>query len=143
MTDKKIDSLKHRKAERTRIPSQEEAGYENSEPSRAELPLNPVTTRGLDPELYWMHKYGEGDDQRDLELDIRSLYRTEHIAPEKLIQRLYTLKREATHQDDMFVDELFANYKDVDELDKPQSYYKHADKWANRLIQGDSLLVMG
>ena len=143
MTDKKIDSLKHKKATRARIPSQEEAGYENNEPNRADLPLNPVTTRGQDPELYWMHKYGAADDQRDLELDIRSLYRVEHIAPEKLIQRLYTLKREAAHQDDLFVDELFGNYKDVDELDKPQSYYKHADRWANRLIQGDSLMVMG
>jgi hypothetical protein len=50
--------------------------------------------------------------------------------------------READHQADFFVDELFANYKDIDELDKPQSYYKHADRWANRLIQGDSLMVM-
>ncbi|MGB4911626.1 MAG: site-specific DNA-methyltransferase [Candidatus Dechloromonas phosphoritropha] len=143
MSDKKIDSLKHKKATRARIPSQEEAGYENNEPNRADLPLNPVTTRGQDPELYWMHKYGAVDDQQDLELDIRSLYRVEHIAPEKLIQRLYSLKREANHQDDLFVDELFGNYKDVDELDKPQSYYKHADRWANRLIQGDSLMVMG
>ncbi|MBK7846163.1 MAG: hypothetical protein IPJ73_01610 [Zoogloea sp.] len=46
MTDKKIDSLKHKKATRARIPSKEEAGFESNEPSRAELPLNPVTTRG-------------------------------------------------------------------------------------------------
>ena len=46
MTDKKIDSLKHKKARRVHIPSKEEAGYESNEPSRAELPLNPVTTRG-------------------------------------------------------------------------------------------------
>lgn len=142
MTDKKIDSLKHKKATRARIPSKEEAGSESNEPSKAELPLNPVTTRGQDPELYWLEKYGTDDADDTLDLDIRSLYRTEHIAPEKLIQRLYTLKREGAQQDDMFVDELFANYKDIDELDKPAFYYKQADQWANRLIQGDSLLVM-
>ena len=142
MTDKKIDSLKHKKATRARIPSKEEAGFESTEPSKAELPLNPVTTRGQDPELYWLEKYGADDADDALDLDIRSLYRTEHIAPEKLIQRLYTLKREGAQQDDMFVDELFANYKDIDELDKPTYYYKQADQWANRLIQGDSLLVM-
>ncbi len=142
MTDKKIDSLKHRKATRARIPSKEEAGCEPDQPSKAELPLNPVTTRGQDPELYWLEKYGAEDDQDALDLDIRSLYRTEHIAPEKLIQRLYRLKREETRQDDLFVDDLFANYKDIDELDKPTWYYKQADQWANRLIQGDSLLVM-
>ncbi|HNF92869.1 MAG TPA: DNA methyltransferase, partial [Accumulibacter sp.] len=143
MSDKKIDSLKHKKATRARIPSKEEAGCERNEPSRAELPLNPVTTRGQDPELYWLQKYGPDDADDALDLDIRSLYRTEHIAPEKLIQRLYTLKRNDTRQEDLFVDELFANYKDVDELDKPTYYYKQADQWANRLIQGDSLLVMG
>ena len=143
MTDKKIDSLKHKKATRARIPSKEEAGCEPDQPSKAELPLNPVTTRGQDPELYWLEKYGAEDDEDALDLDIRSLYRTEHVAPEKLIQRLYRLKREETRQDDLFVDDLFANYKDIDELDKPTWYYKQADQWANRLIQGDSLLVMG
>ncbi len=142
MSEKKIDSLKHKKATRARIPSKEEAGFESNEPSKAELPLNPVTTRGQDPELYWLEKYGADDADDALDLDIRSLYRTEHIAPEKLIQRLYTLKREGAQQDDMFIDELFANYKDVDELDKPAFYYKQADQWANRLIQGDSLLVL-
>ena len=92
MTDKKIDSLKHKKATRARIPSKEEAGFESNEPSRAELPLNPVTTRGQDPELYWLEKYGADDADDALDLDIRSLYRTEHIAPEKLIQ----LGRKAT-----------------------------------------------
>lgn len=143
MSDKKIDSLKHKKATRARIPSKEEAGCEPDQPSKAELPLNPVTTRGQDPELYWLEKYGPEDDLDALDLDIRSLYRTEHIAPEKLIQRLYRLKREHAQQDDLFVDDLFANYKDIDELDKPTYYYKQADQWANRLIQGDSLLVMG
>ena len=143
MTDKKIDSLKHKKATRARIPSKEEAGFEPDQPSKAELPLNPVTTRGQDPELYWLGKYGPEDDADALDIDIRSLYRTEHIAPEKLIQRLYRLKREEARQDDLFVDDLFANYKDVDELDKPTYYYKQADQWANRLIQGDSLMVMG
>ncbi len=140
--DKKIDSLKHKKATRARIPSKEEAGFEPDQPSKSELPLNPVTTRGQDPELYWLEKYGPEDDADALDLDIRSLYRTEHVAPEKLIQRLYRLKREQAQQDDLFVDDLFANYKDIDELDKPTYYYKQADQWANRLIQGDSLLVM-
>ncbi|MDS4013156.1 MAG: site-specific DNA-methyltransferase [Candidatus Accumulibacter sp.] len=143
MTDKKIDSLKHKKAKRVHIPSKEEAGIESNEPSRAQLPLNPVTTRGQDPELCWLEKYGADDQDELLDLDIRSLYRSEHVAPEKLIQRLYQLKRKGAQQDDFFADELFANYKDIDELDKPTWYYKQSGDWANRLIQGDSLMVMG
>jgi hypothetical protein len=32
----------------------------------ADYPVNPVTTRGQDPELYWMNKYGPGDDETRL-----------------------------------------------------------------------------
>lgn len=149
--DKKIDSLKHQTPKRLHIPSKEEEGFETHSDivagkKSAEIPLNPVTHRGQDPELYWMHKYGADDDQTHLQVDIRSLYRHEHVAPETLIKRLYDLKRDASKNADMFeselVDTLFGNYQDIEELDKPQSYYQHADRWSNRLIQGDSLLTM-
>ena len=78
---------------RAHIPSQEEAGYEAANPktqlAHTELPLNPVTTRGQDPELYWLGKYGPDDRQQRLQVDIRSLYRHEHIVPENLIKGLY------------------------------------------------------
>jgi len=149
--DKKIDSLKHQTPKRLHIPSKEEEGFETHSDivtgkKTSEIPLNPVTHRGQDPELYWMHKYGETDAQTHLNVDIRSLYRHEHIAPETLIKRLYELKREASQNQDFFeselVDTLFGNYQDIEELEKPQSYYQHADRWSNRLIQGDSLLTM-
>ena len=91
---KKIDSLKHKNAKRAHIPSKEEAGFEDSskvvsEKQAAEFPLNPIVHRGQDPELFWMHKYGADDSQSQLQVDIRSLYRHEHVAPETLIKRLY------------------------------------------------------
>lgn len=93
-TGKRIDAIRHAQDTRVLIPSQEEAGMEDDSPvvqrkHKAELPLNPVTTRGQDPELYWMHKYGTGDDEQRLSVDIRSLYRHEHVEPETLIHRLY------------------------------------------------------
>ena len=147
---KPVDSLKHDRGlapvQRIFIPSREEAGQEDDavagQPTVKAVPLNPVTHRGQDPELYWMHKYGEDDAQTQLEIDIRSLYRHEHIAPEKIIARLYSLKGKSDAQNELFVNELFGNPLAMDELDKPLSYYKQADKWKNRLIQGDSLLVM-
>ena len=66
MTEK-IDSIKHPKDTRVHIPSKEEAGYEGgNERVQAgkhtlELPINPVTTRGHDPEVFWMNKYGNDD----------------------------------------------------------------------------------
>jgi adenine-specific DNA-methyltransferase len=147
---KPVDSLRHDKdlkpIERTFIPSREEAGQEADAiaglPTRKTVPLNPVTRRGQDPELYWLDKYGSDDAQADLQVDIRSLYRVEHIVPEKLIAKLYQLKGKEDKQNELFTHELFGNPLALDELDKPGAYYRHPDKWKNRLIQGDSLLVM-
>jgi adenine-specific DNA-methyltransferase len=148
-----------------------------------ELPLNPIISRGQDPELFWMNKYGTderitkqldelqarlkaGDNagaktalenlrdkmthryelpaDESLSVDIRSLYRHEHIAPETLIKGLYRIVSEkAANQDELFaVNELFGNAIGHEELDKVSDYYTHSDGWTNRLIQGDSLLVM-
>lgn len=145
-SNKPVDSVKHAKAQRVHIPSREEAGQEadalQGRPTVKAVPLNPVTHRGQDPELYWLHKYGADDAQDALNVDIRSLYRHEHIAPEKIISRLYSLKGRTDAQNELFTNELFGNPLAMDELDKPLSYYKQADKWQNRLVQGDSLLVM-
>lgn len=146
-TGKRIDSLKHAQDKRLLIPSQEEAGMEADNPvvrakRSTEYPLNPVTTRGQDPELYWMRKYGQEGNESKLSVDIRSLYRHEHVEPETLIHRLYKVTKSDAAQHDFFVNETFGNLLGgVDELDKPKQYYKHAQNWRNRLIQGDSLLV--
>jgi len=185
---KPVKSFKHKEVKRAHIPSAEEAGYEAGsakvkEAGAIELPLNPIITRGQDPELFWMHKYAtdekltahlnelqaklkagdtagartalellrdvithryEQPDDESLHVDIRSLYRHEHIAPETLIKGLYRLVVEkAANQDELFaVNELFGNAIGHEELDKVSDYYTHSDGWTNRLIQGDSLLVM-
>jgi adenine-specific DNA-methyltransferase len=133
-------------AKRLFIPSREEAGLEvdavQGLPTSKAVPLNPVTHRGQDPELYWLHKYGESNQQTALNVDIRSLYRHEHIAPEKIIARLYSFKSRNDAQDELFVNELHGNPLALDELDKPGAYYRHSGQWQNRMIQGDSLLTM-
>jgi adenine-specific DNA-methyltransferase len=135
-------SYKHRD-KRALIPTKEEAGMEQATPSvsentTAEYPKNPVVRRGQDPELFWLNKYGADETDDKLTVDIRSLYRIEHISPELLLEKFYT-KKEAKQQS-LF--DLFGNSLSMDEMDKVSEYYKHSDDWKNRLIQGDSLLVM-
>ena len=141
-----VDALEHKADERSFIPSREDAGLESDavagRPAALSVPLNPVVHRGQDPELFWLGKYGDGDDRRTLDIDIRSLYRHEHIAPETLIARLYRLKSRSDTQHELFVNELHGNPLALDEEQKPGAYYHRKDKWQNRLIQGDSLLVM-
>jgi adenine-specific DNA-methyltransferase len=146
---KKIDSIKHSKETRVHIPSKEEAGYEDanvkvqSGKKILEIPKNPVVHRGQDPELFWLNKYGNDDRDDLLRIDIRSLYRHEHIAPETLIKNLYKLTETKSDQLDLFsINALFGNALEKDELEKVSEYYHHQDGWTNRLIQGDSHLVM-
>jgi adenine-specific DNA-methyltransferase len=146
-----ISSIRHKSETRAHIPSREEAGYEEASPKvqlgaeSLELPKNPVVHRGQDPELFWMNKYGADDASDVLTVDIRSLYRYEHIAPEKLIEGLHRVVEEQpqSEQFDLFsTNELFGNALEKDELEKVSDYYSHEDGWTNRLIQGDSHLVM-
>jgi len=147
---KKVDSIKYPKDKRAHIPSKEEAGYEEASPKVKDakqvltLPKNPVVHRGQDPELFWLNKYGNDDRDDVLSIDIRSLYRHEHIAPETLIKNLYKVTETQPDQLDLFdVNELFGNALEKDEIEKVSEYYQHQDGWTNRLIQGDSHLVMG
>lgn len=146
---KKVESIKHKADKRAHIPSKEEAGYEDANEKVSsgkkilELPKNPVVHRGQDPELFWLNKYGNDDRDDLLRVDIRSLYRHEHIAPETIIKNLYKVTETTSPQMDLFsVNELFGNALDKDELEKVSEYYHHQDGWTNRLIQGDSHLVM-
>jgi adenine-specific DNA-methyltransferase len=147
--EKKIESIKHKTDTRTHIPSREEAGYEDANSKVQdgkkvlELPKNPIVHRGQDPELFWLNKYGNDDRDDLLRVDIRSLYRHEHIAPETLIKNLYKVSETKSDQMDLFsVNELFGNALNKDEIEKVSEYYHHQDGWTNRLIQGDSHLVM-
>lgn len=143
-----VESIKHKGETRVHIPSKEEAGTEDASPkvrekAQAEYPKNPIVHRGQDPELFWLNKYGNDDRDDGLTVDIRSLYRHEHISPEVLIKKLYEMKEEKGAQTNLFnVNELFGHTLHTDELEKVSEYYKHQDGWSNRLIQGDSLLVM-
>lgn len=150
---KDIKAFKHTAAKRAHIPSAEEAGSEAASPAlkgapaKVEIPLNPVVHRGQDPELFWLGKYG---DQSAIEnpqssIDLRSIYRHEHIAPEQIIRTLHRTVEADAEQPDLLAHttgDLFGNALSHDELEKIGHYYTHSDGWTNRLMQGDSLLCM-
>ena len=140
---KKVSSIKHKGDTRAHIPSKEEAGYEDANEKVSsgkkvlELPKNPVVHRGQDPELFWKGKFGNDDRDDLLRVDIRSLYRHEHIAPETLIKNLYKICQaepaEASQMDLFSVNELFGNALEKDEIEKVSEYYHHQDGGTNRL----------
>lgn len=125
----------------------EEEGIVSEEPKQSEYNIfRHEFQRGRDPELYWLNKYRNDDEDTQmpyLKTDIRSLYAHEDIRPEAIIDNLYDLhvheSESAKLQLDLFGD---LEDRDDDELERLAGYYQHNDNWKNRLIQGDSLLVM-
>lgn len=125
----------------------EEEGIVADEPKQSEYNIfRHEFQRGRDPELYWLNKYQNDDEDTQmpyLKTDIRSLYAHEDIRPEAIIDNLYDLhiheSESAKMQLDLFGD---LEVRDDDELERLAGYYQHNDNWKNRLIQGDSLLVM-
>ena len=149
---KPVDAIRHDNTTRATIPTTELAGSEAGAVG-AEERSNYDTfrhdfDRGRDPELFWLGKYGNDDEQTqraDLRVDIRSLYVHEQIQPEQLINNLYRIheQKRVDEQVSLFDHEGFEATNVVeDELARVTEYYRHTDKWKNRLIQGDSLLVM-
>jgi adenine-specific DNA-methyltransferase len=142
-----IDAIKHNNEKRVMIPTSELAGEEKEctikhSGKAAYQTFRHEFDRGRDPELYWLGKY-RNDDSAELPIDIRSLYVHEDIQPEMLIQRLYRLRVERADNAPaaFFSEEEMGNIVE-DELERVCEYYKHPMGWKNRLIQGDSLLVM-
>ena len=146
-----VGVIKHENEHRASIPTTELAGEEslvaeNMSPEGQYKQFKHGFDRGRDPELYWLGKYkndNEDTQSSDLRVDTRSLYRHEEIRPEMLISQLYSLK---TDEKAASMASLFGNdmpqtvYED--ELQRITEYYQHNADWRNRLIQGDSLLVM-
>ena len=108
--------------------------------TQAQFSKTPIDPQGNQPELFWLEKYGHDDQEKNLEIDICSLYRHEQISPSVLIDKFYHVKK--TESPQLSIDDLFGNALDRDKLEKCSEYYQHQDNWVNRLIQGDSLLVM-
>ena len=153
-TDKKrpVTSIKHAD-KRASIPDSAHQGEEqeaiSGQPEVSEYQIfRHEFQRGRDPELYWLGKYKNDDEDNpdympQLRTDIRSLYKHEDIRPEAIIDNLYELHEHKSERAKLQFD-LFGDLADseVDETDRLAGYYKHSDNWQNRLIQGDSLLVM-
>ena len=147
-----VSSIKHND-KRAAIPDSAHQGEEqmaiSGMPEQSEYDIfRHEFQRGRDPELYWLNKYKNDDEDNpdympQLRTDIRSLYKHEDIRPEAIIDSLYELHEHKSESAKLQLD-LFGDFEEEqeDELERLAGYYKHSDNWQNRLIQGDSLLVM-
>src|SRR2546421_441200 len=130
-----VDALTHATDRRPNIPTRELAGFDAdgaSTPKGVLYPRDP----SLDPQLVWKGK--DAQDAKPLEVPAVPIYVQEKIHPQAIIE---DLKARAAAGQPTTAD-LFADFNGLDDFQKKLEFYQHSQHWTNRLILGDSLLVM-
>lgn len=89
----------------------------------------------LDPQLIWSGK----TENTSFEVDTVSLHVHERIDPLTIINKILKNPKDQ-HQKTIF--EFFGSPENNPPLREAIEFYKHDQSWSNRLIAGDSLLVM-
>jgi len=144
MANKKseISSFKHQD-KRVNIPPQELSAFLRDEEMAPKTMLYPRDP-SLDPQLVWKGK--DEQDQEDLAVPSVPIYIQEKIQPQAIIENVRKQAGKLGHslgepepeylQLDMFGDFNHIEFEDLVE------FYEHEQNWSNRMVLGDSLLVM-
>jgi adenine-specific DNA-methyltransferase len=103
-----------------------------TKPGKMLYPRDP----SLDPQLVWKGK--DEQDARDLEVPVVPIYIQEKILPQVIIENLRDTARKDEPEPELT---LFNDYDGI-EFQELVEFYRHEQNWANRMILGDSLLVM-
>jgi adenine-specific DNA-methyltransferase len=130
-----VDALKHVADTRSNIPTRELAGFASDAEATPKAVLYPRDP-SLDPQLVWKGK--DEQDARPLEVPAVPIYVQEKVHPLALVE---DLKARAAAGKPRQAD-LFSDFNGLDDFQKKVEFYQHDQHWSNRLILGDSLLVM-
>jgi len=129
----KVESLKH-KDKRANIPTEELRDFVAEDENHPKVMLYPRDP-SLDPQLVWKGK--DEQDSKDLEVPVVPVYIQEKIHPQALIE---DFRRTAKEGQPAQVD-LFSDFNGI-KFEEMVDFYHHEQNWSNRMILGDSLLVM-
>jgi adenine-specific DNA-methyltransferase len=136
-TEPEVESYKHKEAKRKNIPTaelQKLVPDDDKAIKKLRWPRNP----DLDPQLVWRGKDFEPDP---LEVDAPPIYIQEKILPRAIIEDLRRQTKErCTNGDAQF--DFFHDFNGLPDPEAKTEFYAHDQNWSNRMILGDSLLVM-
>jgi adenine-specific DNA-methyltransferase len=132
-----VESYKHKEAKRRNIPTaelQKLVPDDDKAIKKLRWPRNP----DLDPQLVWRGKDFEPDP---LEVDAPPIYIQEKIQPRAIIEDLRRRTKERRADDPSQFD-FFHDFNGLADPEAKTEFYAHDQNWSNRMILGDSLLVM-
>ena len=131
---KKVESIKH-KDKRRNIPTEELRDFVADDEQAPKAMLYPRDP-SLDPQLVWKGK--DEQDRQDLGVPAVPIYIQEKIHPQAIVDALPRIAASGNGQPDLFADFNGGPH----DFEKKIDFYHHDQNWTNRLILGDSLLVM-
>jgi len=129
-----VTANRHPKDHRVNIPTAELESFSRDEERSPKMILYPRDP-SLDPQLVWKGK--DEQDRSDLTVPAVPVYIQEQIEPRAIIEDLRA--HAATRRDEQL--NLFSDFNGIP-LDQRVEFYQHPLHWTNRMILGDSLLVM-
>lgn len=133
-----VEAHKHVADRRPNIPTRETAAFAPDEPAP---PFVAARDRSLDPQLVWKGK--DEQDARPLEVPAVPIHVHEKVHPQAIIEDVRAWAAVSpTRQQGHRQPDLFADFNGLDDFAKKLEFYQHDQHWTNRLILGDSLLVM-
>ncbi len=130
-----VRATTHPSESRPNIPTAELESFarpEEKRPAIVRYPRDPT----LDPQLVWKGK--DEQDAQDLQVPAVPIYIQETIDPLALVEELRAESEGRRSEQQLG---FFAPYSDLT-FEERFDFYRHAGKWSNRMILGDSLLVM-
>ena len=125
-------------ATRTSAPTSPPRSCATSWP-RMSTPPRPCSTRATRPSIRnWSGRARTSRTAQDLAVPVVPIYIQEKIHPQAIIDALPRIEQPGDDQPNLFAD--FNG--GPDDFDQKIEFYHHEQNWTNRLILGDSLLVM-
>lgn len=130
-----VEAYKHDQTRRN-IPTKETSRFmaeDEAAPKEMLYPRDP----SLDPQLVWKGK--DEQDRQDLAVPTVPVYIQEKLHPRVIIENLRKTAKEGELEPELT---LFSDFNGLNDFQKELEFYQHDKHWTNRLILGDSLLVM-
>ena len=131
-----ITSTRHTNDTCVNIPTEELRDFVAEDEKAPKAMLYPRDP-SLDPQLVWKGK--DEQDQAALEVPVVPIYIQEKVHPQALVENLRNTVKAGEPALTLFDD--FNGMEDA-AFDKKVDFYHHDRHWSNRMILGDSLLVM-
>lgn len=131
-----ISDFQYKKDKRTNIPTHELRDFVAEMEKKPKTVLYPRDP-SLDPQLVWKGK--DELDAQPLEVPAVPIYIQEKILPKAIIEEVRA-QAQGERPDEQL--SLFADFNGIESFEEMVDFYCHEQNWSNRLILGDSLLVM-